>query len=34
MRIDSTKKLIFAILGLIVGSQLFEIFEFLKSLLG
>ena len=34
MKLDSTRKLFFAILGVIIGSKLFDIFEFLKSLFG
>ena len=34
MKIDSTKKLFFAILGLIVGYQLFELLDYIKALLG
>ena len=34
MKIDSTRKLIFAIIGLFVGFKLPEIFEFIKNLFG
>ena len=34
MRIDSTYKLILAIVAMIVGFNLPEIFEFIKSLFG
>ena len=32
MKIDSTRKLIFAILGMIIGFNIPEIFEFIKNL--